>query len=240
MRRITILLIVCLAVAPLSGCTLGSRRMVRREVPVAGFDRVVFESIGELNITQGSEESLAIRAESNVQRRIDAEVRGSTLTIGFRRGLLGLGVVPTRGIQYDLTVRELEGLELAGVGAIHIAALETERLDIGVHGAGQVVVRSLAAERLEVDHTGVGSCEVSGRAARQRVELTGAGSYDAADLRSEDADVHVSGVGKATVWAQETLDVEISGAGSVSYYGAPELEQRISGVGDVRSMGRRN
>jgi len=239
MTRLRMVLTVCIVAALLSGCTLGSRRVATREMNVSDFDRVVFESVGELRITQGDEESLEISAESNVLRRIRAEVRGHTLYISFRGGLFGLGVVPTRGIRYDLVVRDLEGLELDGVGSIKVSELETDRLDIGVHGAGEVIVRSLEADRLDVEHTGVGRCEVSGRAKRQRVQLTGAGGYDAAELRSDDVDVRVTGVGKATVWALDTLEVEISGAGNVSYYGEPDVEQHISGIGDVRSMGRR-
>jgi len=72
---------------------------------------------------------------------------------------------------------------------------------------------------------------------RQEVRLTGAGEYDAADLKGESVEVELSGVGKATVWATEALDIQLSGVGNVSYYGDPRVTQNVSGVGKVKSLG---
>ena len=222
-----------------SGCTLGSRRVVTETRDVADFDEVVLEGIGELTIIQGEQESITIEAESNVIDRITTEVRGGTLFIGMRSSGFGLGVIPTRGVHYELTVSDLHGLELTGVGSIQVPALRTETLDVNIHGAGAVRIRSLIADRLVVEHTSVGACEIEGQVDRQIVDLTGAGNYDAADLETERTDVTVSGVGKATVWANDTLDVKITGAGSVAYYGDPELTERVTGVGSVKGLGER-
>ena len=233
------LLVAVIAVLLLNGCALGSRRTVTEERRVSGFDRVVLEGIGDLTIHQGAEEALTIEAESNVISRITTEVRGGTLYIGYRTTVFGQGVIPTRGIAYELTARELEGIELVGAGVIRMEGLETDRLDMRVGGAGKIVVRSLAADRLRVEHTGAGKAELAGRVQRQDVDLTGAGDYDGADLRSDEATVRVSGVGRATVWVLESLDAEISGAGAVHYYGEPRLRQNISGVGQIKALGER-
>jgi hypothetical protein len=236
-----ILFSIGLIVLVLSSCSVGSRRVVTEDVKVSNFDQVNFSAVGELTITQGDRESLTIEAESNVMNRIETSVRGGTLHIDMRTGgfpWIG-NVVPTKPVKYDLTVKELNSLDLSGLGNVYAGAIDTDRLNLDLSGAGQVIIRSLTADSLEVEHTGLGKCELSGQVTRQEVRLTGAGEYDAADLESEKAEVVLTGLGKATVWATETLDIELTGAGSVSYYGNPRVTQNVTGLGNVKSLGSR-
>jgi hypothetical protein len=223
----------------LCGCTVGSRRLITEDTEVGSFDKVYFSTIGELTVRQGDRESLTIEAESNVIRRITAEVKDETLYIDMRSVFPWWGVVPTKPIKYDLTVRDLAALDLSGVGGIYAGAIDTDRLDLNISGAGEIIIRALNAETLVVEHSGVGKCELAGEVIRQEIMLSGAGECEAADLESETADVEVTGVGKATVWAKERLDISLSGAGSVGYYGDPTVTQNVSGVGRVRSLGSR-
>jgi len=223
----------------LCGCAVGSRKVITEDRTVSGFDKIDFSTIGELTIRQGDRESLTIEAESNVLRRIKAEVRGGTLYIDMRSVFPWWGVVPTRRIKYDLRVRELVALDLSGVGGIYAGDIDADRLDLNISGAGEVIIRALNAQTLVVEHTGVGKCELAGEVTRQEIMLAGAGAYDAADLQSETVEVQVTGLGKATVWARERLDIRLSGAGSVGYYGDPRVTQDVSGLGKVRSLGSR-
>ena len=237
--RKCIVILMALFVLLLSSCTIGSRRIVTETRAVSDFDEVIFEGIGELDITQGDRESLTIEAESNVMRRIITEVRGGTLHIRMRRGLLGLGVVPTKSTRYDLTMKDIRSLDLSGVGTISAEEIIADDLHIDVSGAGSVGIDELVADGLTVDHSGLGKCEVAGRVERQSVDITGAGEYDGSDLEGQIVDIRLSGLGRGTVWANERLDIELSGAGTVRYYGDPRVTQDISGVGSVRSLGDR-
>jgi hypothetical protein len=223
----------------LSSCAVGSRRVVTSTREVSGFDQLVFEGLGEVTITQGNRESLTIEAESNVISRITTEVRGGTLYIGWRPGPFGLSVVPTKPIRYELTMRDIDSLDLTGLGGIYAGEIATDRLTVSISGGGKVVVRSLNADRLIVNLTGLGSCELSGEVRRQEVLLAGTGDYDGADLESEIAALALNGLGKATVWVTEDLDITITGAGGVEYYGSPRMTQDVSGLGRVRSLGSR-
>jgi len=233
----SIVFCISLIVLLLSSCAVGSRRVVTEDREVSSFDQVDFGGIGELTITQGDRESLRIEAESNVMRRITTEVKGGTLHIEMKSGWFGLSVVPTKPIKYNLTTKEINTLDLSGLGSVYAGEITADRLDLRLSGAGKTVIRSLNADILVIDHTGVGKCELSGEVRRQEISLTGAGDYDAADLRSESVEVDISGLGKATVWATETLDIELTGAGSVHYYGNPRVTQNVSGLGRVRSLG---
>ena len=234
-----ILLAIALVVLLASSCTVGSREVVTDTRNVRDFDRVVFEGLGELTITQGVSESLTIEAESNVMGRITTEVKGGTLRIGMRSGLFGVSVVPTKPIRYDLTMKDIRAFDLSGLGSLYAGEIAVDRLDLDMSGGGKILIRSLNADLLVLELSGLGACELSGQVRRQEVILAGGGDYDAADLESEKAEVTLTGLGKATVWATDTLDVTITGAGGVEYYGDPTVAQDVTGLGRVRSLGPR-
>ena len=97
----------------------------------------------------------------------------------------------------------------------------------------------LQADGVEVDFSGGGRALLRGTVADQSISISGAGSYEAADLRTETARVRVSGAGTAVLWVTEALDVDISGLGSVRYYGDPVVSRNVSGLGSVESLGSR-
>ena len=87
--------------------------------------------------------------------------------------------------------------------------------------------------KLKLDGSGATKIELGGKVTRQDIDLSGAGSYEAGQLASDEASVSVSGAGKAVVNARNALSVDISGAGKVEYFGEPKLKQSISGIGKV-------
>jgi hypothetical protein len=221
MSRIGLVLLVLGLVT--SGCAItlryeeGSGVLVTEQRDVSGFDRVSFEGFGTLIITHGSKESLTIEAEDNILPRIETNVRGGTLEIGFDTDRWLDIVRPTKSITYTLTVITLDGIALSGAGSIEASGIDAERFDVELSGAGSI--------------------ELSGFAATQEINVSGAGSYDSGEIKSEHIDVNISGAGNATVWATESLDVNISGVGNVSYYGHPQVRESVSGLGNLKALG---
>lgn len=208
-----------------SACTIsvryeeGSGVVIEEERAVAEFDRISFEGIGRLIITQGEEERLVIEAEDNIMPRIDTRVRGRTLQISFDTDRWENIIRPTEPIRFHLTVTDLSAIFLSGFGNIDAQGIDVENLDVTLSGAGSIAI--------------------AGRTQQQDVNVSGAGAYDAGDLQSEVADINLSGAGSATLWVTESLDVNITGLGSVSYYGDPQVEQSVSGLGNVEALGDR-
>jgi hypothetical protein len=69
--------------------------------------------------------------------------------------------------------------------------------------------------------------------------MSGFGSFKAADLQAQIADVSIDGAGSATVWVEKSLTAGIDGAGSISYYGSPTVTKHVDGVGSVNSLGKK-
>jgi hypothetical protein len=212
----------------------GSGVMAEETVSVSGFNKVDLETVGNLEIVQGTEESLVVEAEDNLLPHMTFTVRGDTLTISVENGI---AIRPTESITYRLTVTDLEEVNLSGAGAVNIAALETGSLEVNSSGAGNFKIEDLQAEDLSVQLSGAGSVTAAGQVEQLKVNISGAGSFNGADLQTSQADIEISGLGKATVWVTDELQTQISGAGSISYYGNPEVSESNSGAGFVQKIG---
>lgn len=227
-----------LALALTAGCgvglVVGSGKTVTEERAISGVDGVALSFVGDLRIKQGDEEKLVITGDDNVLPLITTEVKDGVLTIGSKSTF---GIPSINDLRYDLTVRNLNSLQLSGAGSAKMDGLETPELAVGVSGAGNLSIKDLQADRVTANLSGVGNLELAGKANRQAISLSGAGSYSGGDLETGATDITLSGLGGATVWATESLNATISGAGNIEYYGKPEVTSKISGLGNVTSQG---
>jgi predicted small secreted protein len=232
-----LILIALLTSACEINVTTGSGKVITQNKAVSGFSSVTFAGVGELNITQGSTESLTIEGEDNVLARIRTEVKDGNLYIGFERENWQDMIRPTRAIKYDLKLKNLNNLDLSGAGSVNIPRLQAENLVFRVSGAGGVKINQLTATNVTCTLSGAGNVEMNGKVTNQSITLSGLGNYSVGDLQSVSATIGLTGAGSATLWARDLLNVKISGAGSVSYYGSPKVNKEITGLGVLNSLG---
>lgn len=216
------------------GVVVGSGRSTTETRAVSDFDAVDFAFIGDLVITQGNEESLTISGDDNIVPLIRTAVRNGVLHIDASAANIGRTIIPLR---YELTVKELQGLSLSGLGNVEVGSLESSNFSLSLSGGGSLKIENLSAKNLLVNMSGLGNAHLGGEVDKQAVNVSGAVSYSARDLRSQAAAVQISGLGRAEVQAVETLDAAISGAGSIEYTGNPQVTQNISGLGTVSPLG---
>lgn len=214
----------------------GSGVMAEESRQVGNFNKVNLGTVGKLTIIQGEKTSLSIKSEDNLLPYLLTEVRGSELVIRPERGI---GLRPTKNIEYTLTTPNLEAVSVSGAGEIIIDKLITGDLEMDVSGAGSFKLGDVQAEDVKLDISGSGSVTLMGQANSLTVGISGAGSLEAGDLQCREVEVNISGLGKAAVWATESLKVEISGAGSVNYFGNPQVEKQVSGAGSVTKIGNK-
>jgi hypothetical protein len=178
---------------------------------VSGFDGVELRGVGNLFIEQTGRESLTVEAEKAVVPELTTRVVDGRLIIGPESE----SATHTTGpINYHLTVRDLNSLEVMGTANAEATGIETESLMVTISGAGNV--------------------SMVGRANEQTVDISGTGTYLAENLTSTEVNIVVAGAGSAVVNAREMLHAEISGVGSVEYVGDPRIQQTVSGAGQVR------
>ena len=217
-----------------AGPVTGSGTLKSQVRPVSGFSRVSLSGVGDLNITQGTTESLSIEAEENLLPLLETVVSDGTLELRVKANST---LNSTKPIQYTLVVKSLSALTLSGVGNATSGALNVPTLDVKLGGAGKVQISSLKAQVLKVELAGVGKFGVTaGAVTSQTVSLNGTSSYNACGLSSDTANVTVDGTSKAVVNVKSSLMVVSSGIGSVKYLGSPTLEQSSSGLGSVTKI----
>ena len=183
---------------------------------MSGVRAVLFDMVGNLTITQGTQEGLTVNADENLLPIITSTVNDGTLTLtmnGSFKADLSKGVT----IDLNLKVKQLDTLNLKGAGSIKVLNLDAPKLTVKLSGAGSV--------------------QVAGKATEQDISLAGAGGYDSANTESQKVMVNVSGVGSAKVRVSSVLDATMSGIGSIEYIGNPTtLNKHVSGLGQVKQV----
>lgn len=212
----------------------GSGVLVKENRTVDEFSEIALSSIGNLYITQGDENRVVIEAEDNIITRLTTENRGNRLVIGMERGF---NLVPTREINYYVTVKDLNLIQITGAGKVEMNSLTTDNLYLNMTGLGSMEIKSLNADSLDVMISGAGDVNIAGEVVNQKVNISGAGNYRADDLHSQNASITVSGLGNSDLWVDQSLHVIISGGGNINYYGSPEIDRTITGLGKLTSQG---
>jgi hypothetical protein len=240
-RRVWIVPLILIVALCIQGCVgfkavRGSGKEAEEERQVSDFTGVELATVGSLYIELGDKEELRIKADDNLLRYFETQVRGETLEIKSRDKVT---LIPSEPIYFYLTVKELDTVALSGLGSVEFADdIEVEQLSVAISGGGNVEMKEIKADALQVNISGVGNMSVDGgEVEEQMVTISGGGNYQARDLESAETEVRVTGVGSAAVHARDHLKVTISGGGSVKYAGNPTVEQNVSGVGHVERIG---
>lgn len=226
-----------LALTTLVGAALGFKLNRRAHAattteqrPVANFDRIDWQAIGELQVEQTGRERLAIEAEPAVLAKVIAEVRQGTLRIAFAPGRIDT----RQPIRFRLEVKSLRALQAGGSGEIRIGALATSELALRLTGSDNVHVARLDARSLDARLEGSGDLHIAGGSVlTQRVGLFGSGSHIAPALACRDAQASIEGSGNIELAASERLAARIDGSGDISYHGRPQVQQTVNGSGSV-------
>jgi hypothetical protein len=215
-----------------------SGEMVREDRAATGFHRLEIDGHVEVTLVQGAAEGVTVEAPSSMLRRVRTEVRDGTLFIDAaeqrRMWQWFSGRRGRRTPRITVNLREVDRIEVAGAVTVAADTLKAGELRLDLAGACSLKIRDLQATTLRLDGSGAIKADVAGKVQRQRVDLSGAGSFQASKLASDEAVIEVSGAGKAVVNAANSLEVDISGAGAVEYLGDPKVKQSISGIGKVR------
>lgn len=213
----------------------GNGNVVTEERDVSGFSAVDLGGIGNLEIEIGDQETLRIEAEENLLPYLEVEVRGDTLWIGIRENT---NLNPTRGIHYYLTVRELSGVNVSGLGSITAPPLSASEFSTSISGSGNITLAGLEANGINAQISGLGDLTIEGGSVDAlRLQISGSGNFEALELTSRLANVQISGLGSATLTVVDSLDAEISGSGTLRYAGNPAVRENLSGLGKVEKIG---
>lgn len=143
----------------------------------------------------------------------------------------------------DITVESIVANELtlkaAGAAMWTLDKVTVNDVEIEINGMTNATIGDLQGESFLLEINGAASATVAGVVDTQTVEIAGTGTYSAADLRSSDATVKISGASNITVWATEDLYMDCDGAGKIDYWGSPHVTQDNAGLTVTNSLGEK-
>jgi hypothetical protein len=200
------------------------------------FEAISIEYPGaEIIVQQGDKETVEIEADDNLLPQLSTEVLSGTLTIKNIETDWNSMVNPSQPVNITITVRDLNEIVLsAPVGDLEVNDLQADTLNLVVSGGAQIKLNGIHVNLLDSVLSGAGDIQASGTTDELKLVLSGLGSFNAADLESNKADIELSGMGNATVRVEEELAATITGAGSINYIGHPRVEQSVNGAGSVK------
>jgi hypothetical protein len=195
----------------LLGTTTGSGNLRTENRTVSGFTAVQLSGIGDVQVQQGGSDSLAVSAEDNLLPLLTSDVVDNVLRLGVKDGTR---IDNRQLITFQVTVRQLTGLDVAGSGSQKATNVKTSSLQVRVTGSGSVTA--------------------AGTADSQDVTMSGSGVYNGSGLTTMTTKVSSTGSGSADVAVRDRLEVSITGSGTVSYSGSPQVTQSVTGSGSLQ------
>lgn len=198
---------LCLGGCHLSGIK-GNGHLVSETRPVQDFTSVEAEGAFDIEWVPGPA-GCTIRTDENLLRHVETSMNGKKLTLEWHGQLR-----PTHGMKVRISSSSLNSARLTGAVRLNATRLSGNGFYLDGTGATRVTVDGIANELMAT--------------------MSGASKLIASDLQVKNAQLSISGAGKAEVSASDTLKVAISGAGKVTYSGNPVIERQISGAGSVR------
>lgn len=186
------------------------------------------ETAGDVEVRLGEVPGLTISAPKSVSERLTVREDDGMLVLGIR----GAGWTSGR-VDYVLTVRSFDELELDGAGDVTADFSGADRVAITVDGAGDVRATGVDASEVEIEIDGAGGVRIDGVADAGQLVVDGAGSIRASGLELRRAEARINGAGDIHVHATDTLDAEITGLGDIRVSGSPRITREVSGLGEI-------
>lgn len=216
-----------------------SKNYVTKEIRVEEFTKLSVSGGADVFFTQRSgKPKVTLYTSDNLVERVQIEVKGSTLQIGFKRN--------TRIRSYDkLEVRiEAETLEMVninGSGSLLLKnGLKGDRLVLNVAGSGDIKGDCIyCAENLTFSIAGSGDVNCNDlRADHLKLSVAGSGDVNCRNLQSRNLGISIAGSGdiKASEVKTDNLNCSIGGSGTITLSGnTREAEYSVAGSGDIRA-----
>lgn len=200
------------------------------------FDSLVVDGAGQVRVVQGDRDEVFVSGDAQAQQAVSIQLVGRRMKIDLPGGWKFWS--DASGTQVEVRVRHLVQLTMSGANDVVVPGLFSgDHLAISLAGTGLARFDQLQMGSLKVDISGAGEGQLSGKVDQLSLSVSGKGQISARRLRTDSADLSISGVGSVALWAVHDLRVRISGAGHVTYWGQPTLSKSISGFGTVDAKG---
>jgi hypothetical protein len=214
--------------------TLTVRAQTRQTRQVGTFSGIQINGALTATIRQGSETSVVVETDEDLQGKIITEVERGVLKI-HRDKKFNWKDFNNKKVKIWIVCPELTSLEVHGASEVKgESAFVANEFKLTVSGASNVTL-GLSTKELRAQASGASSIRLIGRADRQQINLSGASSFQGYDLESKHTEVKASGASSAKVQVSEELEAQVSGASGLRYKGSPRVRNvQSSGASSIK------
>ncbi len=204
---------------------------------VSGFSAVASSGPFNVHIKLDGTESVKVDADSNVINDIETVVEGNTLKIRFKDNNHGRYEHNVHKAEVYVSAKSLNALVNSGSGSTNVdGVINADDFKVVLSGSGSVKT-SVKSGDLNATISGSGSIKLSGSTGDARIVISGSGQIEAKDLKTESANVVITGSGNVYVIAEKSVSAHITGSGNVEYSGnATVVDSRTTGSGRVNKV----
>lgn len=182
----------------------------------------------EVNLRQGSPQSVTITSDDNLLPHIITKVKDGELEIETKGNIQNASKLIV-----DIVVANIDNLDLSGACKFKtLDFISSNEMEIESSGASNVSLQ-LKCKKLSLDFSGASNGRIYGNAKVLDIDASGACELDCKKLNAEVVRVEASGACTIDVVAKKTIYVEASGASSVNYSGNAVADIHTSGASSV-------
>ena len=198
---------------------VGSGDLTSKNFDLSDFTEIVARSGFQLEIAQSSTFSVEVTADDNAMDYINVSKSGNTLRIGPQWNRSFRSVT----LRAKITMPDLHEIKLSGGSQASISGFSSSHdLSVGLSG-GSGVTGDITAGDAYFDLSGGSQVNLQGTAEDLDINGSGGSQLDLEAFSVNNADVSLSGGGRATINLSGILDVNLSGGSRVTYIGEPTL-----------------
>lgn len=218
------------ACTPFGKRVKGNGKLVTESRKISVAERISLRGDMEVVLTKGPT-GVQVSADENLLKYIRTVVDEDILTVSTRDGY---NLVSDNKMVVTISTPEISDVHVLGSGNITSADkfVSENKMSIKTTGSGNITL-GINCPNVDARITGSGDLNLKGETRNLEVGITGSGNFNGNELKSENADVKISGSGNAAVFADVKLKAGISGSGEIRYKGNAAVTKRISGSGEV-------
>jgi hypothetical protein len=186
----------------------------------------------KLAVTQGAKPSLKISGDDNLVPLVESVVSDGKLILRMKENT---NTRPKLPLLAEVVTDQLDSVDASGATNVKVTGgSKVEQFSAGASGAANLSITGIDTPKAVITAEGASRLSLAGTAESLKLSASGASQIKAADLKSGDANVSISGASTAELHASKSVDGDVSGASRLDYHGKPARHTvSISGASSV-------
>ena len=198
---------------------------------VSSFEKIHGSGSVEIRYHASREYRVVVTVDSNLEQYVKIETRNNVLEIGTKNGSYSF----TKYL-VDVYCPSLSSVSLSGsCDFFGDDAIIVSRFESNLSGSGKLK-GTIECDNFTAKITGSGKMTVFGNSTDSHITISGSGDFYGNEFYVNNADVHISGSGKANIWVTDYLKARITGSGVINYRGNPRTDISVTGSGHINQL----